>query len=177
MLQYEKETAAAWVAPKRYGYSGLHQYVNFLAGQATGEWLMLWNDDSVMETEGWDEIIEAMDNRYVLWPYVNHDQGGNLFPIWPQFWYEVLGYASMSPNIDVWVSEIARRLGVEVNVPVKIQHDRPDIVGTEPDETHLQGRALMGTGNHPAYDSPANRVERSRAVRVLTQVYRWKQEG
>jgi hypothetical protein len=39
------------------GYDSLHEYYNELASKATGDWLMLWNDDAVMETEGWDEKI------------------------------------------------------------------------------------------------------------------------
>ena len=38
----------------RMGYKNLHQYMNMLWGQANGEWLMLWNDDAVMETKDWD---------------------------------------------------------------------------------------------------------------------------
>jgi hypothetical protein len=160
-----------WIAPERFGYARLHEYFNFLARQAEGEWLMLWNDDARMMTPGWDEIIHAhsLDHRpvEVLWPLVNHAAGGNLFPVWPAWWADELGYVSLASNIDVWVSETARRLGVEVRVPIKVFHDRADVTGGHSDQTFAEGRALMGQGNHPAYDNQANRAERSRAVRVL----------
>ena len=33
----------------RLGYKNLHQYMNQLWGQANGEWLLLWNDDAIMQ--------------------------------------------------------------------------------------------------------------------------------
>src|SRR5712692_5651429 len=160
-----------WVAPQRFGYARLHEYINFLASKAQGEWLMLWNDDARMQTPGWDKIIcsHAADSlpQEVLWPLVNHDAGGNLFPVWPKWWADVTGYVSLSPNNDVWVSEIGRRLGVEARVPVQVFHDRADITGGHNDQTFAEGRALMMRGNDSAYDSQVNRVERSRAVRII----------
>lgn len=169
-----------WTAPERYGYARLHEYVNHLAEEADGNWLMLWNDDARMQTDGWDSIVESTDRRdsiaeswpkLVLWPLVNHDQGGNLFPIWPARWFGALGYVSRSPNIDVWISELARRIGVERKIPVSILHDRADITGGHDDQTYREGRALMGPGNDPGYDSQANRMERTRAVKILGRLY------
>jgi hypothetical protein len=175
----------AWTSPERFGYARLHEYVNFLASEATGDWLMVWNDDAQMVTKGWDSVIEAHTvpevaascagrptADKVLWPQANHAQGGNLFPVWPQAWYHNLGYVSLAPNIDVWVSELGRCLDVEVPVPIQIQHDRADVTGGNNDQTYAEGRALMGQGNDPGYDSLANRMERARAVKVLGQLYR-----
>jgi len=43
---------------KPLGYENLHIYVNTLAGNANGEWLFFWNDDCLMETKGWDTVID-----------------------------------------------------------------------------------------------------------------------
>jgi hypothetical protein len=168
---------SVWAAPERFGYARLHEYYNFLASKARGEWLMLWNDDARMRTAGWDDIIHGSAGlQYspmsVLWPQVNHAEGGNLFPVWPRWWADTMGYVSLASNIDVWVSEIARRLGVEQRIPVEIFHDRADVTGGHDDQTFAEGRALMGQGNESGYDSQRNRVERSRAVRVLREAYR-----
>jgi hypothetical protein len=61
---------------------------------------------------------------------------------------------------------------VEGKVPIDIFHDRADITGGHDDQTFKEGRALMGQWNESGYDSQRNRVERSRAVRVLREVYR-----
>src|SRR5690606_8725158 len=49
--------AEAWRAPERFGYARLHEYVNALAHQAGGDWMLLWNDDARMRTRGWDSRI------------------------------------------------------------------------------------------------------------------------
>lgn len=159
----------AWIAPQRYGYSGLHRYVNFLAKQASGDWLMMWNDDAVMMTAGWDRVVHKFfpDPDRVLWPQANHAGGGNLFPLWPRAWSELTGYVSLAPNIDVWISELGRRLGREQQVGIRVQHDRADITGNHDDRTYAEGRAQMGEGNDPTYDNQENRLARAHAVRLL----------
>lgn len=56
------------------GYSQLHHYVNTLAAHATGDWLFFWNDDGIMVTEGWDDVIESYDGQFkLLAPKDNHN--------------------------------------------------------------------------------------------------------
>ncbi|HEY6117710.1 MAG TPA: glycosyltransferase, partial [Candidatus Dormibacteraeota bacterium] len=62
------DQVTVWTAPQRYGYPRLHEYVNALAAQAGGDWLMLWNDDARILTPGWDQAIEAAPQA-VLWPH------------------------------------------------------------------------------------------------------------
>lgn len=161
----------AWIAPQRYGYTGLHRYVNFLAKQASGDWLMLWNDDARMITDKWDSIVTSSfpSADRVLWPVANHDEGGNLFPLWPRAWTALLGYVSLSPNIDVWISELGRRLHREQQVGILVKHDRADITGGHDDETYAEGRAQMGRGNDQGYDSQENRAARAHAVKTLRE--------
>lgn len=164
---YGHDCVRSWTAPERFGYRGMHRYVNFLAARAAGSWLMLWNDDARMVTPGWDEKVLRHSADRVLWPRCNHAQGGNLFPVWPASWHRALGYAALAPNVDVWVSEVARRLGVEERLDVEVMHLRPDVTGAPVDQVHAEGRAAMGPGNDPSYDAAPNRLARARAVRVL----------
>jgi hypothetical protein len=154
-----------WVAPERYGYAQLHRYYNHLATMAKGDWLLLWNDDATMRTPGWDEVIGSQAPG-VLWLASN--QGPYYFPAWPRAWSDAWGHVSLSPNVDVWVSEVGARVGRTLPVPVEVLHDRKDITGGHDDQTYAEGRALMGaTANHPDYDSPANREARIRdAIKV-----------
>lgn len=162
-----------WEAPFRHGYKQIHQYFNFLAGEATGEWLMLWNDDARMETEGWDTIIHHAQEvpggpQHVLFMnaiYESVGERGNIFPVWPSHWRAELGYVSRSPNVDVWVNELGEQLGRVKRIPVIAVHHRRR--GPDGDDTHKEGRGLMGEGNDPGYDSAANRIERARAARIL----------
>jgi len=162
--------AACWTAPERYGYAQLHRYYNHLAALARGEWLLLWNDDARMLTRDWDKVIEGQEPG-VLWPGSN--QGPYFFPAWPKAWSDAWGHVSLSPNVDVWLSEVGSRLGLARPVPVEIVHDRKDITGGHDDLTYAEGRAVMGAySNHPDYDSAANREARIRdaiAVRRLLE--------
>lgn len=167
LVHGEPHQVMAWIAPRRYGYFGMHRYVNFLASQASGDWLMLWNDDARMMTAGWDGAVHSLAPEAVLWPTANHAEGGNLFPVWPKAWVDAVGYVSRSPNCDVWVSEIGRRLGREVRIGVHVLHDRADVTGGHDDQTYAEGRALMGAGNDPVYDSRENRLARAHDIRVL----------
>lgn len=157
-----------WTAPERYGYARLHEYYNHLAAIAAGEWCLLWNDDATMRTQGWDQVIAA-EAPGVLWTQSNH--GPYFFPAWPKAWSDAWGHASLSPNVDVWLGEVAGRLGLARPVPVEVHHDRKDITGGHDDQTYAEGRGLIGSySNHPDHDSPANREARIRdaaAVRRL----------
>jgi len=156
----ENAIVRPWAAPERFGYAQLHRYYNALADQARGDWLLLWNDDAVMKTQGWDEVIGRQE-PCVLWPGAN--QGQFYFPAWPKAWSDAWGHVSLSPNVDVWVSEVGNRLGRARPVPVEIFHDRKDITGGHDDQTYAEGRAVMGAcANHPDYDSAANREARIR---------------
>jgi hypothetical protein len=170
LAEFYAPSFTAWTAPERFGYQRIHEYYNFLASEATGEWLMLWNDDAVMETKGWDTIVGqscagVVKNKVLFMDaiYPCLGQRGNILPIWPRAWYQSLGYVSRSPNVDVWISELGRRLRVEERIPVRAVHTRVE------DDTTAAGRLVMGEGNGTGYDSLENRLERARAVKLLGQ--------
>jgi hypothetical protein len=132
-----------WQAPERYGYRRLHEYYNALAAIASGEWLMIWNDDAVMLTSGWDTLIAAQPPG-VLWMKANHCAGGNLFPAWPAAWTRALGHVSLSPHCDMWIQHLGQGLGCQRQVPVEILHDRKDVTGGHDDATYAEGRGPLG---------------------------------
>ena len=45
-------------SPRGLGYANLHTHVNDLSAIADGEYLFLWNDDALLLTSEWDEILE-----------------------------------------------------------------------------------------------------------------------
>lgn len=163
----------AWTAPERYGYAGLYRYFNHLATLASGDWLMVWNDDATMKTYGWDAIIR-LQQPAVLWMNVNHCPGGNLFPVWPRAWSDAAGHVSLASNVDVWLQEIGNRLGRHHRIPVEVFHDRKDITGGHDDQTYAEGRAREPAlaGNHPSYYWPDNVAARDRDVAVIAELLR-----
>jgi hypothetical protein len=45
------------IISKRYGYYGLHHYINNAFTISSGKWFWLWNDDLKMVGSNWDEVI------------------------------------------------------------------------------------------------------------------------
>jgi len=134
-----RQPSVTWIAPGRYGYVRLHEYVNQIARMASGDWLMLWNDDARMLTPGWDTIITGSPPG-VLWSAANHDGHCNLFPAWPRSWTDAIGHVSLCWNCDTWMQEIGAAVGRQWQVPVRVFHDRADITGGHDDQTWEEGR-------------------------------------
>jgi hypothetical protein len=141
---YRYPQIRVWTAPERYGYTGLHHYLNALAEQAQGAWIMWWNDDMRMQTEGWDSIV--IDSpQGVLWPHANHVEHANIAPIWPKAWSDAVGIVTPTTHMDTWLQYVAEQLGCHHKIPVEIVHDRADVTGNHDDVTYAQGRKLLGS--------------------------------
>lgn len=109
----------------RYGYEGLHQYYNELAKQATGDWLMIWNDDSTIRTWGWDGRIQ--DAKLGRLSIINGTGKLNLFPVVSREVYQTLGHLSLQAHTDSWLQVIGRLTGIEENIDLEIEHTpRPE---------------------------------------------------
>jgi hypothetical protein len=157
--------ASIWTAPERYGYPRLHEYVNRLAEQADGEWLMLWNDDARILTHGWDTLVHDQPPA-VLWPHSNDIPTCNTFPIWPRAWTDHLGHVSLSPHCDSWIQFLGQTLGRHERVDVDILHDRADLTGGHDDATRAESVAGYRTAD---YGSPAMEAARAADVAALKQ--------
>lgn len=127
----------------RFGYLGLHRYVNALADVAQGEWLFLWNDDARMLTSGWDEIV-AGHQPAVLSPMSNHNgrqMDGCVFPIVPTDWVRRVGHFSLNAHNDTWWGQIGKVLDRLVDLDdVLVLHDRIDLTGGHNDQTAAERR-------------------------------------
>lgn len=155
--------ATLWTAPERYGYPRLHEYVNRLAERASGGWLMLWNDDARILTEGWDTVVKAASDT-VLWPHSNDVPTCNTFPIWPRTWTDHLGHVSLSPHCDSWIQYLGQALDRHERVDVEILHDRADLTGGHDDQTRAESLAGYRTAD---YGSPAMEAARAADVTAL----------
>lgn len=114
---------ATFVGP-RFGYRLLHEYYNELAKKATGDWLVLWNDDAVMETDGWDEKVHACGGGLKV---LNSTGPLNLFPIFTKKLHDLLGHVSLQTHCDSWLQVVGRMNGIEEKVDLKIKHLREEI--------------------------------------------------
>jgi hypothetical protein len=136
---------------KPLGYENLHTYVNTLATNANGDWLMFWNDDGIMLTENWDDVIESYNGQFkLLAPKDNHDgHPYAIFPIVPMDWFRLMDHLSINAQNDAWLSHIAYMLDIFERIDVEFLHDRADITGNNDDETFRNRKYMEGNPDDP----------------------------
>lgn len=122
------------------GYKKLSIYYNTLAGLAWGYWLLVWNDDALMDTTGWDDIVEQYRFHpmpVLRMPCSNFEHPFALFPIVKKEWFNICGTFSYYAHVDRFVFNVAENLGnnVLINIPATVTHDRADLTGNNRDET------------------------------------------
>jgi hypothetical protein len=132
------------------GYINLHKYNNAMAAKTASNWLVIWNDDAVMETQGWDTVIASYTGQFQLLAFHTHrDHPYSIFPIVPRSWFDLLGYISPHPTQDGWVSQQAYMLDIWQRIPVNVLHDRYDLTGNNADETFRNRPMLEGKPTDP----------------------------
>ena len=148
--------------PERFGYYQLHRYVNALAARASGDWLLLWNDDATLVTSGWDSVIDSHDHTTPLVLSLSSTGFGHrlcCFPATSRTLYQRLGHMSLSPHIDTWLQDIGRATGCIRDIPVHVHHDRADLTGGHNDQTRAE--ALAGYGRNEFYDEATQALLRA----------------
>jgi hypothetical protein len=158
--QFFKSEIQPWLDQHKYhytamlfdplGYIRLHVYNNKLAAKADADWIVIWNDDAIMQTQGWDTEITKYTGQFRLLAFHTHnDHPYSIFPIVPHKWYELLGYISPHPTQDGWLSQQAYMLDIWQRIPVHVLHDRHDLTGNNGDETFKNRAMLEGKPNDP----------------------------
>lgn len=138
--------AHTWRSPGRYGYGGIANYYVPLLEMASGEWVLLWGDDAMMQTRGWDQIVRESP------PSVLYTKGGfkemNCFPIVHMDIFEAIGRFTGLPAVDTWYDEVGRWSGRWTETEIEILQDRPDLTGKTPDATYAEGRSGYRTNEY-----------------------------
>jgi hypothetical protein len=141
---------------KRLGYQNLHIYNNSLCAYAQGTWVMFFNDDAIMNTKHWDEIIEAEKNFNVLRVKEQTGHPYSIFPIFPWDWFRLLDHISLHGQNDAWISEIAYMLDIMKDVNIEVTHDRADITGNNNDSVFKERVYKEG---HPDQEGDLHHVK------------------
>ena len=132
------------------GYVNLHKYSNHLAKYTDADWLVVWNDDTVMETKSWDTCINSYTGQFKLLSFKTHNMHPySIFPIVPRAWFDILGYISPHPTQDGWVSQQAYMLDIYERIDVTVLHDRFDLTGNNNDDTFKNRPMLEGKPSDP----------------------------
>jgi hypothetical protein len=135
---------------ERMGYVNLHKYNNAMAKQTDSRWLVIWNDDAVMQSAGWDDTIMSHEGEFKLLSFCTHNMHPySIFPIVPRKWYKLLGYISPHPTQDGWVSQQAYMLDIYLRIPVNVLHDRFDLTGNNNDDIFNNRPMLEGKPSDP----------------------------
>lgn len=135
---------------ERYGYNNLHKYVNGLAEHSQGSWLFFWNDDAVMNTQGWDARIREKTGEFKLLSVHTHNEHPySIFPILPRAWFEILGHISQHSSNDAYVSQLAYYLDIFERIEVYCDHNRFDVTGINNDATYQQREIMEGDPDRP----------------------------
>ncbi len=155
---------------ERFGYLRLYKYVNMLAEQATGDWIMFWNDDALMLTEHWDTEIRKHDGYFGLlrMPCVTMDHPFALFPIIPREWVSYFGKVSPVNHSDWWIYNVTAPLGRLRNLPVQVYHDRADVTGGNNDETFKE-QSYDADGKDPTNPEDYAHPDRQLELRAWVQ--------
>ena len=132
------------------GYAGLNQYFNTLAQDADADWLFVWCDDAVMQTQDWDQRIRECTGEFRLLKVHTHNEHPySIFPIYPAEWIETLGYVSRHQMGDAESSQMAYWLDIMKIIEVDVTHDRADLTGNNKDEAYQKRELLEGNPNNP----------------------------
>jgi len=132
------------------GYLGLNQYYNRMADEADADWLMVWCDDAIMETQDWDERVSECTGEFkLLKAHAHNEHPYAVFPILPAEWQEVTGYFARHQMLDAEVSQMAYLLDIMKIIEVTITHDRADLTGNNKDETNDKKIMLEGNPDNP----------------------------
>jgi len=134
------------------GYTRLNEYVNTLALNSDADWLVFWNDDAYMETQGWDTVIAGYTGEFKLLAFHTHnDHPYSIFPIVPRTWLDHMGYLSPHQISDAWLSQQAFMLDIWERIPVDVVHDRHDLTGNNGDAT-FKNRVMFEGNPHDTRD-------------------------
>lgn len=102
----DKDNVKTFVS-ERHGYTHLHKYYNFLAEEAEGKWLFIWNDDATIGTKNWDLVPMSHGDEFRLIACAQDYPGTCLFPIFPKKWVELTGRVSNNCSNDTWVQDVS----------------------------------------------------------------------
>lgn len=135
----EQKVQTVLTITERFGYGNLHKYINLMANMADAHWCMMWGDDAIMDTDGWDREIAKHNGTFkVLRTHANNDHPFSIFPIVPKMWIRLTGQMSRFNEVDHETSHIAYLIDVMETIPVWCTHDRADLTGNNEDETYQQ---------------------------------------
>lgn len=131
------------------GYAGLNRYYNHLGQAADADWLFVWNDDAVMNTQSWDQVIRSYTGQFRLLKVHTHNEHPySIFPIVPRAWYDLFGHFSRHQMIDAELSQMAFCLDLIQVIDIDVTHNQVELTKDATDPLKPKTR-FEGNPNNP----------------------------
>ena len=162
----QSEASTKVFETERFGYLRLYKYVNMLAEESSGDWIMFWNDDALMLTEHWDEHIVNETGWFgcLRMPCTSMNHPFALFPIIPRTWLDLFGRVSPVNHSDWWINHVTKHVNRFKDIPVQVFHDRADVTGGNNDETFKE-QSYAADGKDPSNPEDYSHPDRQQDLR------------
>ncbi len=109
----------------RQGYDRLHVYYNQLAAGVDADWLLVWNDDAVMLTEGWDDVLGRLPRSVLVADLQSHHSPMCCFPAVRCEAVAAVGtFSSDNPHVDSFWEVVGNLSGTIAAVPIEVRHEQ-----------------------------------------------------
>jgi hypothetical protein len=158
---------------KSMGYAGLNRYYNHLAKSTSADWLFVWNDDAVMETQGWDSVIEQYTGEFkLLKVHTHNDHPYSIFPIMPRAWYDLMNHLSRHQMIDAELSQLAFLLDIMQVIEVDVVHNQVELTKDATDPLKPKVRFEGDPMNPIDFHHPQTSAQRHQDCDVIAEYMR-----
>lgn len=119
------------ISPRGRGYHQIHEWLDQKASLATGDWLFIFNDDAVMASKDWDEVMLHMGTSR---PWIGIEDVALVVaqtegrPFAQEFFFlrrrtfEILGHISKSPHGDNWIYGVMKFIGAAMEMHIVVKH-------------------------------------------------------
>jgi hypothetical protein len=152
------------------GYAGLNRYYNHLGQFAEADWLFVWNDDAIMETQDWDQVIENYTGQFKLLKVHTHNEHPySIFPIVPQAWYDLFGHLSRHQMIDAELSQMAFVLDLMQVIDIHVTHNQVELTKDATDPLKPKIRFEGNPANSYDFHNPAIQQQRYRDCGIVAE--------
>lgn len=103
------------ISPRGKGYSEIYLALNEMSTMARGDWLLVFNDDARLLTQGWDYMLEwtIIQNPWfgcwdvcLLNAKTKDIYQAKQFPLLRKKTCDILGHFSPSPRWDTWINGV-----------------------------------------------------------------------
>ncbi|MDE2095749.1 MAG: glycosyltransferase family 2 protein [Patescibacteria group bacterium] len=171
-----------FVGPRGGGYHDMCLWINHLASQARGDWLLVWNDDVTMTTQWWDQYLYhtridlhhriRLDDISALHIKTLEDPAATEFMFVRRKMTQILGHYAMSPHSDNYIVAITGFLGMLFPSTIEVSHKSRTVDDTIRKEV-LEAYKITS----PECSSPASLRNKLRDLEVLTnwiEEHYWK---